>query len=212
MIPQVAVVNTKVIQPGMWLEGLTSNTTILYYDDRTPGRGLNSKPSKYKVKMKTQEVVAYIVCTGMRLDVSLWGTILRENIGWGWMYGRVKMVCYRVCLVTQFWEDCWDLRKRQKPKTEKCYKTRRSMAWTFIACRDPGLVMEMSWRWASWHVDLYLIGSLPASPKTKFRQPKRLAQVITSLARNGSYPVPISHDLSYAFVSDYVLWPVRHRT
>ena len=84
------------------------------------------------------------------------------------------------------------------------------MACTFIACRDPGLSIEMSRRWASCHIDLYMIGSLPASPNTKFRQPNRLAQVITSLVRNGSYPVPVSHDLSYTVVSDYALCLVPH--
>jgi hypothetical protein len=66
MIPYVAVVNAKVIQ----LEGLTRNTTIHYYVGRTPGRGLNPKPSKNKVKTKAQEVVSYIICTGVRLGVS----------------------------------------------------------------------------------------------------------------------------------------------
>jgi hypothetical protein len=88
------------------------------------------------------------------------------------------------------------------------YTLRRSMACTFIECKDPGLSIEMSSRWASCHVDLYMIGSLPASPNTKVRHPNRLAQVITSLVRNGSYPVPVSHDLSYVVVSDYALWPV----
>jgi len=55
-----------------------------------------------------------------------------------------------------------------------------------------------------------MIGILPASPNTKFQQPNGLAQVITSLVRKRSYPVPVSHDLSYALISDYALCHVSH--